>query len=214
MCKSSRVKQFPGDSEGNQRDKGARREQAGEKKAFFQSCSKIDTFLSHHFCFQQVNTFIFQLLCSPYFFRFHSKCAISFTFTSQLCAGLKIEKPTPDFFTYSGKGPTMAFNKLKYPVKDWNPAYRKVRDQNLWQDTHFLSFCVDCAWTGLHDWREGYLQCKENISSFPKRYSSLDTFFYSPRVIVVGRCGWERNREDLGQLHIWWAKNSFFFFCC
>ena len=32
MCKSSRVKQFPGDSEGNQRDKGARREQAGEKR--------------------------------------------------------------------------------------------------------------------------------------------------------------------------------------
>ena len=110
------------------------------KKGFFQSCAKIDTFLSHHIRFQQVNTFIFQLLYSPYFFRFHSKCAISFTFTSQLCAGLKIEKPTPDFFTYSGKGPTMAFNKLKYPVKDWNPAYRKVRDQNLWQDTHFCHF--------------------------------------------------------------------------
>ena len=46
----------------------------------------------------------------------------------QLCAGLKIRrKPTPLFFTYSGEGRAMTFKKLKYPLKNWKPAYMSVR---------------------------------------------------------------------------------------
>ena len=53
-------------------------------------------------------------------------------YVSQLCAGLKIaRKPTPLFFTFSGKGRAMTFKKLKYPLKNWKPAHRDVSSIGL-----------------------------------------------------------------------------------
>ena len=68
MCKSSRVKQFPGDSEGDQRHKGARCEQTGQymlciygELMIKEMVNILILLLSHHIRFQPVNTFTFHL---------------------------------------------------------------------------------------------------------------------------------------------------------
>ena len=122
-------------------------------------------------------------------------------YISQLCAGLKItRKPTPPFFTYSGKGRAMTFKKLKKPLTNWKPAYWNVSTKRNYLKIRFFQ-----PVPGLNFMIGGKDTC--NVSkNCPSRV--LVTVKPFSRVTVEDHSGWGRKKEENFQLPIWFVKTK------